>query len=207
MWNHQWKKASGIANMLKRTRIISAFSALLIILAGCQDQMVPSGYLHRPLQVEKSYTGSWIEVSINADSVPESKIELSGELIAIQSDTVYILTQLNLVPLHRNRINSAILFIFTNQSTAPPLIGGLSYFPNILGALFHSEFSSEFLLLGIPVLTTGIILGLFERGGNSALRYPKKYKIDDFKKFARFPQGLPASVRRDKLHLITLFNN
>jgi hypothetical protein len=169
--------------------------------------MVPSGYLHGPLQVKKSFTGSWIKVSINADSVPDSKIELSGELIAIQSDTVYILTQLNLVPLHRNRINSAILFVFTNQSAVPPLIGGLSYFPNILGALIQPEFSNGFLLLGVPVLTAGIILGLIERGGNSALEYPKKYKIDDFKKFARFPQGLPASIRRDKLHLITTFIN
>jgi hypothetical protein len=190
--------------MLKRTSIISVFSAFLISFYGCQDQMIPSGYLHGPLQVEKSFTGSWIEISTNADSVPDSKIELSGELIAIQSDTVYILTQLALVPLHRNRINSATLFVFTNQSPVPPLLGGLSYVPNILGALIYPEYSNAFLFLGVPVLTTGIILGLVERGGNSSLKYPKKYKIDDFKKFARFPQGLPVSVQRRKLHLITM---
>jgi hypothetical protein len=194
----RWRRVSGIANMLKRTKTILTFSIWLIIFSGCQNGIIPVRYNVPPSKIGTIFTGSWMEIIYYETETQQ--IQASGELIAINDDTVYVLTMSAFLQIDTGRIKKAVLYVFKPQVATGPVVGGLSFLPNIVGALAYSE--GYFLLIGAPVLISGTIFGLLEIKGNSTLRYPEKNNFQEFKKFARFPQGLPPGLQTEKLHLV-----
>lgn len=100
--------------MLKNSVKILVFLFVLISLQGCQNKMIPAGYLPRPRDADKVITGSWIDVNT-------ATFKISGELIAIQSDSVYVLTDVGFNALHKRTITSAVLYLFTPQGGKGPL--------------------------------------------------------------------------------------
>lgn len=142
--------------------------------------------------------GSWIVLNTHNDTLPPTEESISGELMAIQSDTVYLLTDSALIAVNRNMINSAVLYLFKPQTAITPVIAGLSYLPNVIGAI--AEADRAFLLIGVPLLITGAVISAIESARN-VMKYPHKYQLNDLTKFARFPQGLPLGLDPEKLHL------
>ena len=60
-----------------------------------------------------------------------------------------------------------------------------------------------FLLYGVPLFVTSLVMAIVDHNeGNSTLRYPKKNSLDEFSGYARFPQGLPPDLQKEKLHLV-----
>lgn len=57
--------------------------------------------------------------------------------------------------------------------------------------------------MGIPLCVTslGMVISDYQNS-NSTLRYPVKNSISEFSKYARFPQGLPPDLQKEKLHLV-----
>jgi hypothetical protein len=187
--------------MSERIKSILSILTCLIILSGCQNEMIPAGYLPKPKEISKTITGSWIKVSMRLDSLQESKIDLSGELIAIQNDTLYFLSEAGFISLHKRRINSINLYFFARPKS--PFLGFLFLIPNVIGALSYGDVGPYFLLIGIPISLTSILMEGVERSdGNAILDYPKENTLDEFSKYARFPQGLPPKLDKEKLHLI-----
>jgi len=170
----------------------------LTFLPQCQKSMIPASYLPKPEDATTGIKGSWIILNTHNDTFSPVEESISGELIAIQSDTVYLLTDSALMAVNSNMINSALLYLFKPQTAVMPVIAGLSYLPDAIGAIAKAE--RGFLLIGVPLLVTGAVMSAIESGRN-VMKYPDKCKLNDLTKFARFPQGLPQGLDPEKLHL------
>lgn len=164
----------------------------------CQKRMIPASYMPTPDDATMNIKGSWIVLNTDNDSLPLSGKSLSGELIAIQSDSVYLLTDSELTAVNSNMISSAVLYPFKPQTAITPTIAMLSSLPAIIGAIAKDD--GAFLLLGVPVMITGAVMSAIEGGGN-VMKYPVRHTLNDLAKFARFPQGLPPGLDPEKLRL------
>jgi hypothetical protein len=187
--------------MLKRINSILLLSGFILFLAGCSASKIPVSYRYTPRQLKKDVTGNWTEIRLNLKDITGSESVLSGELIAIQSDTIYVLTEHGLKGIHTSEMKETILYMFMDQSWKFAVITGLLYLPDILAAMINSE--AGFLVLGIPWILTGTIETMAAGSNNqNLLIYPYKNQLTDLKKFARFPQGMPPGINKSKLHLI-----
>lgn len=187
--------------MLKRIRILAGIFAFLILFGGCRSALIPAGYNLGPRELSKSFTGCWIDILSGSGDSAALQINLSGELIALQDDTAYILTEISYAAIPVKNIKSAKLHVFNPHGAMWPVFGFLSFIPNIAGEIANST-GGGFLLLGVPIVASGILFGLVETRSNATLKYPDKNSFDEFVKFARFPQGLPSGLEAEKLHLI-----
>jgi hypothetical protein len=160
---------------------------------------IPGAYLCSAASFDRMSTGCWITVNGNKGSPVVSTDEVSGELIAVQSDTFYILTKTYPVALPKARIRNASLLLTKNQSGNYFLATGLGVIPNIAGAI-STEYPGEFLMMAIPYFVIGSALGVSEVINNE-LRYPEANKLSEFVKFSRFPQGIPPGVKMRDLSL------
>jgi len=164
----------------------------------CQKRMIPASYMPTPDAATMNIKGSWIVLNTDNDALPISGKIISGELMAVQSDSVYLLTDSALLAVNRNMIISAVLYPFKPQTAVTPIIAMLSSLPAIFGAIAKDD--GAFLLLGVPVMITGAVMSAIEGGGN-VMKYPARYQLNDLAKFARFPQGLPSGLDPEKLRL------
>lgn len=169
---------------------------------GCQKMMVPAGYRTKPNQIDKSITGSWVDVTVIPDPSIDSITILSGELIAVEDNIFHILTGgKGLISLNRNRISAAKLYLISNPNIS--LLGFPGLIPNIIGAFSQAEYAGSLLLMGIPLFVTSLALTIADhQDGNSTLRYPGKDSLREFSQYARYPQGLPPDLQKEKLHLL-----
>lgn len=170
---------------------------LAVILAECAaPREIPPNYLTNPRTMAKMTNGCWIYVNQGILTEGNLSVEVSGELIAVQNDTFYILTKTSFVVVPANEIKIATMFLFKNQSGNYLLATGLGLLPNIAGIFISNPVS----LLGIPFAIVGITTAAIENSANT-LRFPKKNLLNEFNKFARFPQGLPSGVGMKDLTL------
>jgi hypothetical protein len=186
----------------KIRKILFAFICIGID-SGCQNMMVPAGYRSAPNQIDKSITGGWVEVSVIPNPSIDTITMLSGELIAVDyNNTFHILTAgEGLISLNKSRISAAKLYFFSNPNVS--LLGFLGVIPNIIGAISQPDYAGPFLLLGIPLFVTSLGMAIADyQNSNSTLRYPVKNSMSEFSKYARFPQGLPPDLQKEKLHLV-----
>jgi hypothetical protein len=189
--------------MLRKTKTTFTILILLAIISGCRNLLIPASYMPPPKEVKKNITGSWIRIVTPSDTAPDINRELYGELIAVQSDTVYALTDSGFIAVNKDNIRSAVLYIFKPPAGTISLITAISLLPNFIGAFIGSEYTFYFLEMGIPLLIAGATMAATEIPGNSRLDHPLKNPIGDFTKFARFPQGLPPGLNRNSLYLVT----
>lgn len=188
--------------MSKRINLILLVTGFILFLSGCSTTFIPANYRHNPGGVKRVITGSWTVVKLKQMDITGTETSLSGELIAIQSDTMYILTGTGLKSINTSNIAIADLFLFVNQARRYATITGLLCLPDVLAALIIGE--PAFILLGVPWFITGAILSMVE-GSNlsNQLNYPGKNQFSELNKFARFPQGLPPNIDKSGFHLIT----
>lgn len=187
--------------MSKRINSLFLFVACIVFLSGCTVTKIPANYRFNPKDMKRDFTGNWVEVNMHSWIGKSPEPRLSGELIAIQSDSLYVLTEKELCGVRLNQINEAILYIFKDQAKKYAIVTGLLYAPDIIAALANSLY--EFLLIGIPWVLTGSFISAIEFLQENKLIYPAKDQLQDFRKYARFPQGMPKGLIKEKLHLIT----
>ncbi len=165
--------------------------------------MVPEGYRMSPSQVNKSITGGWINVTLVPDSSIDTITMVSGELLAVDyNSTFHILTSGGeLISLNKSRISTVRLYFFTNPNVS--LFGFLGVIPNVIGAVVSWGNAGYFLLMGVPIIATSIATTVADhQDGNSIISYPGNTSLRDYSRYARFPQGLPPGLQREKLHLV-----
>lgn len=189
--------------MSGKIRNILLVLTCILIVSGCQYSMVPARYNTAPGEIRKNITGSWITVSVTPAPSIDTITVLSGELLSFEKDTFYILTaRTGLVSLNSTRVSSAKLYLFYHTNLG--LFGFLGLTPNIIGAISQSSWGGGFLILGIPLFVTSLIMSLENyTQGNATIVYPRKHSLDQFSQYARYPQGLPPGLEREKLHLLT----
>lgn len=188
--------------MLKRTEKIIRFLIFVLLFSSCRTAMVPVSYSFNAVNVKSGISGSWIDVT---GQLPEgSAIEqtISGELIAIQNDSLYVLTSVTLTSISIKAVNKAILYVFKNRTARFAAITSLVFIPNIIGTSIDGNFG--FLLLGFPWLVAGTALTIVEGINNSShLIYPERNRIDELRDFARYPIGIPSGIDKNRLHLVS----
>jgi hypothetical protein len=186
--------------MLKRIDKIIVFLCVLL-LSACKTAMIPSAYRFAPRNVKKEITGSWIDINKRTKVGSESINGMSGELIAIQNDTLYVLTSDRLAGIPSENVKDAVLYIFMNRSGSYAAVTLLVYAPDIIAAIGYKI--GGFLLFGIPWIITGAMLSINEAWDKSNLLiYPEINGLIGFRDFSRFPRGIPPEVDKSKLHLV-----
>ncbi len=177
---------------------------LLIVIAACSKVNIPPAYNYKVSEVQNNPFGCWTEIEKNSTSIGSLFSTISGELITIEKDTLYLLIDDGKVEhLSKYAIVSAQLYTHKNQKGTYWTITSLLISPNIVGALVVPDAAAAFLLMALPTLIIGAVQAGIEGNSNnkSVLHYPGSSKIEDFKKFSRFPAGMPEDIDLSQLYL------
>jgi hypothetical protein len=115
---------------------------------------------------------------------------MDGELIAVEFDTVFVLTESGLQGIFKPYVNSAKLTSYWHGA------GGLAgwTFLGIISTASH----------GIGLILTAPVWLIVGASATAAQTYAPQEKLRDqdwekLSKFARFPQGLPSDIDRSSI--------
>ena len=191
--------------MSRKININPILILILLFLPACQASRIPStvpeGFVPHLREIKERVTGSWIDIIIRSGDNPVTKYKYSGELIAVHTDSIFVLTLNKLFAFNIKSVEKARLYLFISPVNIYGLGTELVFLPNLIG-IIATDYGVGFLSLGIPWLITGTVSSIIEEANNkNILEFPSKSRLDDFRKFARFPMGIPFDVNRDQLHL------
>lgn len=187
--------------MQKKIKLIIIAAGIILLMQGCSHSLLPAAYRQRITALPTQISGSWADVKIKPGESITSEIMVSGELIAIQADTLFILSEYRLEGIGTKRISEVILHLYEKNTRVYVVITGLIYVPDIIAAIAYGM--PEFLIIGLPGLVGGAIVTASEGTKSNLMKYPKEYNLADMKKFARYPQGMPPGIDKSKLHLVS----
>lgn len=174
-----------------------------MLLTACQTVNVPDAYNFSIKESKINPYGYWTVVTLSSKERLAPEV-VAGELICIDSDTLYLLESDNLVwPIYAKSVIKAELYTHKNQAGTYAALSALFLVPNIIGALSNvDEYGGGFLALGIPMAVVGLSRVFVEsRSPQNIMVYPAKNRLQDFKLYARFPAGKPANVDFNQLTL------
>lgn len=175
-----------------------------VFLVACQTVNIPKPYDFKPREIKENVYGCWINVKYNFGEELQVPTQVAGELICIDSDTIYVLEGDRIVrPVFSGTVSAAVLYTHKNQGDKYGKLTLLFLAPNFLGTLFYlTEYGGSFLALGLPIAVVGFTQAIIEGGSSKyILRYPEKKKLDDLKNYARFPAGKPPGIDFGQLML------
>lgn len=165
------------------------FMIIAIALSSCNSMR----YAHLPKvkDIDTDYNGSYINVFLKKDVKINNKRHIKGELIAVDSTKMIVLTQkrdtVKAEEFSTNKIKSFHLYY-----AKKPNYG-------LTGLLPASTIShGYYLVLTLPVNLIGVIY--INNSSQKDFRYTQHtISIEELKMFARFPQGLPPNVKLEAL--------
>ena len=164
----------------RRLVLGGALLALGLATTACFHTTAPPGWLSTPEEVRRSTYGAWASV----ERTDSARTHVEGELIAVDKDSVHVLSGSRLVSLGMRDVRDVTLTTFDQPRSDMQtwmVIGAVS-------TLSHGVF----LILSAPTwLTVG---GVSVAQVASTPRVRLKDGIDALQKFARFPQGMPPMV-------------
>ena len=165
-------------------------SALLSLGAmGCATTSAPRGWLPSAREAPMNVYGGW--AVINIDSADHQR-RVQGEFIAVGTDTLFVLTSGGLQAIPKAIVPSAKISYFDGNYS------GLSSWA-LLGTLSTAS-HGFYLLLTAPLWILTGVLTVSSATYEQIREYPDQ-GWNELQKYARFPQGLPASVDRSQLSL------
>jgi hypothetical protein len=140
----------------------------------------PKGWLPKPQEAQQSAYGGWIELTY-LEGTPAR--EISGELIAVSADSVWVLTEDQGLVIPTAAVRKGKLAGYAARSLAPwTLAGTLSTASN-----------GAFLIFTMPMWIIGGTLANRSESGASARKTPP-LQWAELAPFARFPQGFPEGL-------------
>lgn len=157
---------------------------LALVASGCASTSAPDGWLPPPSEAGREAYGGWVEVE-TAGALVE------GELIALGPDSLYVLgldDRLDVVA--RGAVTEARL-AYADAAVQKTVLWGL-------GGTLSTASHGFFLILTAPTwLIATAVSGPAESRAHK-LRVSRD-GWEPFRAFARFPQGLPTRVDRQRL--------
>jgi hypothetical protein len=174
----------GPRTLLRILLILPAVAAM-----GCASTTAPPGWLPIAEEAQSDVYGAWIEVACQ-DRSARGRVE--GELIAAEPDSLFVLSDAGLVGVPVAAIAKAKLTAY--DSKAKLLSSG-----TFVGAVTTPS-HGFFLIFSAPVwIIMGSASSVAVSRTPQITHSPKSPRIEDFRKFARFPQGLPPNLDREEL--------
>lgn len=172
-----------------RKRLLILFTLQLI--CGCSSTHAPSGWLPSRAETKHDVFGSWMDVALSG---PGGNV-VSGELLAIQDDSLFLLNYFGLGVIGLNDIHKA--HVTQYKSEAGYAVG--AFFLGMPVLITHGH-SAGFSAPGWIILSG---LAAIISANENKYSYPKNESGDlawkGIKQFAHFPQGLPVTVPRAEL--------
>jgi len=170
-----------------RGRAASPLAVLLV--AACASNTAPPGFLPTPQESQATAYGGWIEVEWGRGD-PKHTWLSEGELLAIQHDSVYILTGRGPEVVATAEVRRAQLTGYDSQ------LGKLASW-TLIGTLSTAS-HGIWLVVSAPLwVVTGSINGAKQSRAPERV-YPRA-RWEDLRSYARFPQGLPPGIDLAKL--------
>jgi len=163
---------------------------ILVLFSGCAITHAPSGWLSDSHELQYEAFGGWLQVHYSKnDSLKQSTM---GELIALSSDSLYVLGR-----------NENLHVIAVADVTHARLVEYKSHHGELGGWIALGTLSTVshgwYLILTAPLLWIFAgTLAASSRSYDPIIDYPR-YSFNEFKAYARFPQGLPKNLDRHKL--------
>jgi len=188
MWSQKWRLCFGQVSLQMVNRNYQIWILIfVVVLTSCSSTktLIPKS---RKEVVDNSY-GAIVSIITNTDTC-------NGELIAIDSIAIWVLTQEGAKQKSIEEVNVMSVYLTGNRGRRYGTFLLVTLIPSTLGAIVHSDYSSEFLTLTGTVLLFGGIATIIEmaREGQTVVFPDDSDDIKDFSKYARFPAGLPQSV-------------
>lgn len=162
---------------------------LMIHVVGCATTTAPRGWLPSPSVVQHEGFGGWISVEYTTGDL---KSKADGELIAINSNQLFILTTQELVSIPTNSITRMKLTAYNAQSGR---VAGWT----ILGTLSTLSHGA-YLILSAPTWLIGGCIATSVKSHEPQVTHPPK-SLEEFRAYARFPQGVPEGIDMQSLRL------
>jgi len=175
-------------------RIASAGLAVVLAVA-CVSNPAPRGWLPPAHIAAREAYGGWIVVDLTQPD-PRGPLgpgltaaEVAGELIAVDSDTVFVMPPKGLVGIPKTRVRSATLFAYDAEW------GRLAAW-GVIGTLFTASNGL------IAIFTAPMMIITSTAATASRSRAPRVELADTrdrwwkLRLYARFPQGMPPGIDR-----------
>jgi hypothetical protein len=163
---------------------------LFSVIGGCTKKFGPPGWRSLPEQSEKEAFGSWIEVNYQLNFAIG---DACGELIAIEPEKLFILTDTGLVTISRSNINRLQVSYYS------PHTGGIVAW-TVIGA-FSTLSHGIVLIVSAPLwlIVGGATSAAHSAAAVESIQYFREENWLELSKHARFPQGFPENLNPDKL--------
>ncbi|MDX1409838.1 MAG: hypothetical protein R3330_16930 [Saprospiraceae bacterium] len=170
--------------------ILIAIASLLVV--GCSA----SRHLPTPQTFRQHVKGLYFVVTDPPLHQHGNKTRyLQGEMIAITADTLYLLEpdSAHVYPLARAFVNTGSVHVALSTEH-PESLGWISVLANlsVIGHGYYLAFT-----LPLNAIATGVV------GANMnepyQVLYPAMIEWEQLRKFARFPQGIPAGISLDEI--------
>lgn len=220
MSNLKWKTCFGIVAMRsKRTVSRIAITLLVFVATGCASRTAPAGWLSNPEETQQQAYGAWVRVNYQHD---RSNIDARGELIAVEHDTLFVLSPQIRIKHPGNGTRSII-----RNGFSPLRAKSITYYPyDSLLAITRAELTrarveaydahsgqlAGWTAMGfVSTLSHGVgliisapvwlLVGIISTSAQSYSPiecYPQSH-WDDLRKYCRFPQGFPQGIDRSAL--------
>ena len=158
--------------------------ALGLLSLACAGSSAPSGYATPVEKMAEDGFGGWVSVGLKHDK------EVKGELIAISENSIYLLEADTLVELATKDVARIRLEAYRREHgsiMAWGFLGTLSTISHGLGLII----SAPLWIISSTATAAGV-------SRNPMHEFPDE-SLADLRKFARFPQGLPAGEMSHRL--------
>jgi hypothetical protein len=161
--------------------------------AGCATTDLPKN-LPSAEEAMIMTNGAWIILSTGGNDLRR------GEFIALDADTLFLMEWGKLLPIPRSQVKSARIFL----TDYPLKSGGMAGM--ILGGVISSAAVGWYAVFAAPAW---LLIGSMNSSAvaRDADKGDYMYPPDDLKelgKYARFPQGMPAEVKRSDIRPISI---
>ncbi len=172
---------------INRKLFVVLSCALSLIAMGCAGTTAPSKWLPRPDQAQALAHGGWISVQY---AEGRTKLQSHGELIAIHADSVFVLSVNSLKVIPKAKIKKATLTAY--DANWGPLAAW-----SVLGTLSTASHGIG-LIISAPVWILAGTIATSAQSYAPRITFPGK-PWEEFRKYARFPNGLPPGLDRRAL--------
>ncbi len=170
---------------------------ILVFMVSCASTVAPRGWVPKANELPRDVFGSWIEVITRDNKL------ITGELIAVQSDTLFVAKD-RLIAIPKDNIKVAKLIAYDMRNTGSCI--GIILFTLLGTASTISH--GFFLILTAPawILTGTVSCLMYHMNPHAIITYPsvlpfRRTSLEDFKPFARYPQGLPPDIDRSLIRM------
>lgn len=160
-----------------------AIAMIFFMLTGCGHTEAPPFWLPSDAKSQADGYGGWASVK---SGVKPKRADVTGELIAVAEDRLYVLTERGVESVSKNEITTAVVDGYDQD--ARPVARAW-----VIGAIASVGAGVWGIYVMQPLWALAGRTALKEAASYARVSYPRQ-RWEEMSKYARFPAGLPANI-------------